>query len=110
MLSLKIETYAVSVSSGLSVAEPKYSFPAAFATVFSFAVEVAPGRPPDNVGDGDPPPGALVGGGVVGALVGGGALELYRYLHEQVEWARAACETHGYALRVISAVLRANGA
>ena len=32
---LRTATYAVSVSSGLSVAEPKYSFPADFAMEFS---------------------------------------------------------------------------
>lgn len=40
VLSSRIAVYAVSVSSGLSVAVPKYSFPAAFATVCSLAVDV----------------------------------------------------------------------
>ena len=41
--SSKIAVYAVSESSGLSVAEPKYSLPTDFASVCSLAVEVEDG-------------------------------------------------------------------
>lgn len=44
VLSLRIARYAASVNSGLSVAEPKYFFPAVCATVLDFAVEVEVGR------------------------------------------------------------------
>lgn len=57
----RIAVYAVSVSSGLSVALPKYNFPAALATVLVNAVEVPMGKPPLPVGVLE---GELVGGGL----------------------------------------------
>ena len=51
VLSSKIATYAVSVSSGLSVAVPKYSFPSDCASWFSFAVEVEAGALAELVGE-----------------------------------------------------------
>jgi hypothetical protein len=43
LILLSWATYAVSVSSGLSVADPKYFFPAALATTARPALEVAVG-------------------------------------------------------------------
>lgn len=51
LILLRPETYAVSVSSGLSVADPKYFFPAAIATTERPAFDVAVGAGDDPVGD-----------------------------------------------------------
>ena len=52
---LRRDLYVASLPNSLeSVAVPKYSFPAAFARVFSLAVEVAVGA--DEEAEGEPPP------------------------------------------------------
>lgn len=49
LILLKVATYGASVSSGLSVADPKYFLPAALATRASPALDVPVGKAPDDV-------------------------------------------------------------